>query len=303
MSARPDCVQANVSLAPFTSWLVGGVADLLALPKTVDEARACILWAQAEGLTVSILGGGTNVLVSDRGVPGLTLGLKNLVGVESSGRDENGVFRMTVLAGTSKSELLKAFLKQKLAPALFLAGLPGDVGGGVTMNAGVSEALQPREFGEIVEWIEVMRFDGSASVERLAVDELQWSYRHCEGWGPGAIVRAGIIWRGEPEPDVLDRVRAANRNRMAKQPLDQPSCGSVFVNPPGHKAGQLVEACGLKGFAIGGARVSPKHANFIVNAGGASAADIDAVIRHVQQTVRDLKGVELKTEVVRLGRF
>lgn len=303
MTARPACVQANVALAPYTSWLVGGPAEFLALPRTVDDAREAVLWARARGMEISVLGGGTNVLVADQGVPGLTLGLKNLAKVEASGFDADGAFRLTCLAGTSKSELLKAFIKHKLAPALFLAGLPGDVGGGVAMNAGVGEAIRPREFVEIVEWIEVMRFEGDAPVERIEASKLRWSYRHCEGWRPGAIVRAGLVWRGEPEADVLERVREANRARMAKQPLDQPSCGSVFVNPPGHKAGQLVESCGLKGFAIGGARVSPKHANFIVNAGGATAADLDAVIRHVQKTVSDRTGVSLRTEVVRLGRF
>ena len=302
MSAPPACVQGDAPLAPRTSWLIGGPADFLALPKTIDEARECAEWARAEGLPVTVLGGGTNVLISDRGVEGLTLCLAKLSGVESA-EATDGAFRVTCLAGTSKSELLKIYLKRKLAPALFLAGLPGDVGGGVAMNAGVGEAMRPREFVEIVEWIEVLRLDDArAPLARFAAADLAWSYRRSDGWQPGAIVRAGLVWPDEPQADVLERVRDANRVRLAKQPLDQPSCGSVFVNPPGHKSGQLIERCGLKGLAVGGARVSEKHANFIVNSGGATAADVRAVIERVQSEVRAREGVDLRTEVVSLGR-
>jgi UDP-N-acetylmuramate dehydrogenase len=141
-------------------------------------------------------------------------------------------------------------------------------------------------------------------VLRFAVDEIQWTYRHSSGWQPGIVVRAGFAWPAEHEceaNDIAARVREANRARLSKQPLDMPSCGSVFVNPPGHKSGALIESCGLKGFRVGGAQVSPKHANFIVNTGGATAADIKAVIEHVQKTVKEQKAVALTTEVVFLG--
>lgn len=295
---RPDCIEPQVSLSSLTSWLVGGAADFLALPRTFEEARDSVLWAKAQGLPIAVFGGGTNVLVSDRGVEGLTLCLRRLSGATVSGE---GRIHVACLAGTSKAELLKIFLKARLAPALFLAGLPGDVGGGVAMNAGVGEMIRPREFVEIVDWIDVLRFDTGA-VDRLPARSLEWSYRHCRGWGRGAIVRVGLSWPNEPQADILMRVRAANLVRLSKQPLDQPSCGSVFANPIGGKAGQLIESCGLKGYSVGGAQVSGKHANFIVNAGGATASDIDLVIRHVQAVVRSERGVELQTEVVRLGR-
>lgn len=160
--------------------------------------------------------------------------------------------------------------------------------------------MTPREFVEIVDWVEVMR-PQTYELVRLSKDQLQWSYRHCDGWKPGIITRVGISWPNEPDNDVLTKVREANKVRLSKQPLDLPSCGSVFVNPPGTSAGKVIEQCGLKGFAIGGAKVSEKHANFIVNFKNSSASDIDAVIKHVQATVKAKAGIDLKTEVVYLG--
>lgn len=295
-------IREQVKLAPYTSWLVGGPAEFLAEPRSIEEARESLQWADQRKLPVTVLSGGTNVLVSDKGIRGLVLAMKRLVGV--SIEERQGRIHLDCLSGTSKSELLKIFLKHRLAPALFLAGLPGDVGGGVAMNAGIGEMLVPREFVEITDWIDVLRGpEAQYKVERIEASKLRWSYRHCEGWKPGVIVRAGLSWANEPQADILQRVKQANQVRLSKQPLDMPSCGSVFVNPANHKSGQLIESSQLKGFKIGCAQVSPKHANFIVNTGGATATDIHQVIRHVQATVKEQTGVELKTEVVYLGEW
>ena len=299
-----ELIQKNVPLAPLTSWIVGGPAEYYAQPKTVEELKEVYAWGESQRLPITVLGGGTNVLINDSGIKGLVIALKSLAGsqvmntIQKAGSKDRVVIEC--LAGTSKSELLKQFSKHKLVPALFLAGLPGDVGGGIAMNAGVGEMITPREFNEITDWVEVMR-PQTYELVRFNKNDLNWSYRHCEGWGPGIITRVGISWPNEPDDDVLNKVRNANKVRLSKQPLDMPSCGSVFVNPPGHKSGQLIEQCGLKGFAIGGAKVSEKHANFIVNFDNAKASDIDAVIKHVQKGVKDKVGVELKTEVVYLG--
>lgn len=298
-------IDENVSLKPFTSWLVGGPADFCAQPTTLEQLQDVYGWGLLRGLPITILGGGTNVLISDRGVRGLTIALRKFSGLTATEMlYDDGSKRLSIecLSGTGKSELLKTFLRAKLEPALFLAGLPGDVGGGVVMNAGVGEIITPREFVEITDWIEVLRPDG-ATVDRLASSQLKWTYRHCEGWQPGIVVRVGLSWPLEPKDDVLARVKQANLVRMSKQPLDMPSCGSVFVNPIGHKSGQLVESCGLKGFAVGGAKVSEKHANFIVNFDEAKASDIHGVIEHVKKTVLAKAGVALKTEVVYLGEW
>ncbi len=294
-------VERDFALAPLTSWLVGGPADYLVQPKTVEELTEAVRWGRDQGLPLTLLGGGTNVLISDRGVRGLTIALRKMARLEIDEESKKqGILRLTCLAGTSKSELLKTMLKHRLEPALFLAGLPGDIGGGVVMNAGVGEMIRPREFVEITEWIEVLRTD-TLKIERIEASRLQWSYRHCEGWRPGIVTRVGLRWPLEVQEDILTRVKEANRVRLSKQPLDMPSCGSVFVNPPGHKSGQLIESSGLKGFSSGGAKVSEKHANFIVNFDRASALDIHNVISHVKKTVLDQRGVELRTEVVYLG--
>ncbi|MFZ4404354.1 MAG: hypothetical protein ACOYOK_09665, partial [Pseudobdellovibrionaceae bacterium] len=129
------------------------------------------------------------------------------------------------------------------------------------------------------------------------------TYRHSNGWKPGYILRVGLAWPLEPDDTILDKVRKANQLRLSKQPLDKPSCGSVFINPVGHKAGQLIEQCGLKGFTIGGAQVSQKHSNFIVNIGKASASDMWQVILHVQKVVEEKTSVQLRTEVVLMGEW
>jgi UDP-N-acetylmuramate dehydrogenase len=278
---------------------VGGPAEYFCLPKNIEELQQAQDWARQKNMPIQILAGGSNVLVADEGVPGLTICLKNFSGTQVEIID--GQLRIVAMAGTSKSELLKIYLKYKLAPALFLAGIPGDVGGGVVMNAGVAENFKPREFVELVEWIEVLKPNNQ--VRRYQNSEIQWSYRHSSGWQSGIIVNISLLWPNLPDDQILDQVRQANKIRLSKQPLDMPSCGSVFVNPPGHKAAQLIDSCGLKGFTVGGAQVSQKHANFIVNIGNAKAKEIWQTICHVQEVVRKNKAVDLKTEVVLLGNW
>jgi len=293
-------IKQNVSLAEYTSWMVGGPAEYFCLPETEADVKEALLWAEQNHQPVTLFGGGTNILISDKGVRGLVMCLRRFSGVET--KEINGRLEITAMAGTAKSELLKIFLKYKLPPALFLAGLPGDVGGGVVMNAGVAEGFVPREFVEITDWIEVLRLqDGQFSTHRFAKDQIHWEYRHSKGWQPGVITRVGLSWAVQPDATILDQVRTANKVRLTKQPLDMPSCGSVFRNPVGHKAAQLIDGCGLKGFTVGGAQVSLKHANFIVNLGEAKATDMWSIIEHVRNTVKSLKSVDLHTEVVRLG--
>ncbi len=292
-------VLRNVNLAEYTSWWIGGPAEYFCLPKTIVELQEALLYAKTNQLPITILGGGSNVLVSDLGIKGLTICLRKFSEITTEVKE--GKIFINCLSGTSKSELLKTFLKNQLAPALFLAGLPGDVGGGVVMNAGVAEAFSPREFMELVDAIEVMTLDGEQKI--IQKSELKISYRHTDGWQPHIVTRAMLSWPYEQNPQILQQVRDANKSRLTKQPLDMPSCGSVFKNPDGHKAAQLIDQCGLKGFQIGEAQVSLKHANFIVNLGNAKAEDTWAVIQHVQRTVQQKKNVQLSTEVIRLGQW
>lgn len=297
-----NVIKQNVPLAKLTSWQVGGVAEYFSEPTSVEELENALLYANKNNLKVTILGGGTNVLVSDAGIRGLTICLRKFSAVKTVIHDQRLVIK--ALAGTPKAELLKIFLKHKLSPALFLAGLPGDVGGGVVMNAGVAEQFAPREFGEIVDSVEVIDLHEGECVHKLLDwDDIKWTYRHSIGWQPGVIAEVTLSWPLEPDDQILEKVKEANKSRLTKQPLDMPSCGSVFVNPPGHKAAQLIDSCGLKGTQIGGAQVSLKHANFIVNIGGATAKDILALVAYVMKVVLEKTGVQLRTEVVMLGEW
>lgn len=301
-------ISQNVKLASYTSWQIGGCAEHFCLPSTADDLREALMWARrrwpedtASDLRsrITILGGGSNVLISDDGIAGLTICLKKFSAIQSEIRE--GRLHVYCLAGTSKSELLKLFLKYQLPPALFLAGLPGDVGGGVVMNAGVAEMYSPREFMEIVDSIDVITIDGE--VKKILKCDLDVRYRNTSGWQPHIVMGVEMSYPLIKDENVLTKVREANKVRSHKQPLDKPSCGSVFKNPEGHKVAQLIDQCGLKGFQIGEAQVSLKHANFIVNLGEATALDTWNVIRHVQKTVLEKTGVTIQTEVVRLGRW
>lgn len=289
----------NVDLSQYTSWMVGGSAEIFCMPQTETDLAEALQHAKSKKWPITILGGGSNVLISDEGIPGLTICLRQFSQIKT--HIENKKIYIEALAGTAKSELLRVFLKNKLPPALFLAGLPGDIGGGVVMNAGVAESFNPREFMDFVDEVEVINYDGVRKI--LNKNELKISYRHTDGWQPGIITKVKISWPIDPDETILQKVKDANRLRLSKQPLDMPSCGSVFKNPLPHKAAQLIDQCGLKGFQIGDAQVSLKHANFIVNLGHAKARDIWQVIQHVKKIVLEKENVSLTTEVVRLGHW
>lgn len=293
-------IREHVLLKDFAWWKIGGPADFFCLPKTVEEVQEAVRFAQEKKLPITVLGGGTNVLISDQGIAGLVIAMKHLSGVKLD-EDANWV-RVEAMAGTPKSELTKIFLKRKLKPALFLCGLPGDVGGGVVMNAGVAEKIEPREFVEITGWVDVLDLQKN-TVRRMQRNEIDWRYRHSAGWQPGIILAAQILWPNTPEETIPRQVTEATKIRRSKQPLELPSCGSTFKNPHPQSAGALIDKAGLKGYTVGGAQVSPKHANFIVNLGSATARDVDTIIRHVQAEVKKQFQVDLETEVRYLGRW
>jgi UDP-N-acetylmuramate dehydrogenase len=296
-------IQKQVPLAPLTWWKIGGPAEFFAAPKTVDDLRNVLLWTLREQQTFTVLGGGSNVLIADAGIEGLVISMRDLRHVTETRM--NGRLQITALAGTPKSDVTKIFLREKLAPALFLCGLPGDLGGGVVMNAGVGEDILPREFVEIVDEITVLRPHGH-DVEKLTFKkaDLHWQYRRCSGWQPGVVAEVQLSWPLQPDDNIMALVKSATRSRLQRQPLEFPSCGSVFKNPQGHKAGALIEKSGLKGFQMGGLQVSEKHANFIVNkASKGTAREARQLIEHVQKTVFDKTGVQLQPEVQMLGKW
>ena len=287
------------SLSGWNSWKVGGKADFFCQPENKEEILYYLEWAKKRNIPVNFLGGGTNVLISDKGVEGLVIGLQKLNTFQEW--EEEGRLHIRALAGVSKSKIMQVFLKHKLAPALFLCGLPGDVGGGVVMNAGVGQNISPKEFKDIVDWVTIIRENGEVFLKNK---KIQWEYRSSKGWEPGLIYEVSMSWPMEPLQDLPDRLKQMALRRTQSQPLQSASCGSVFKNPlTKEKSGALIEQCGLKGYQVGQACVSEKHANFIINRGGATALDIHQLIQHVQKTVQDKHNILLEPEVKYMGRW
>ena len=239
-----------------------------------------------------------NILISDKGVSGLVISTKGLTQLKS-GEKEKGLY-IESEAGVLKSDVMRIFYERKLSPALFLSGLPGDIGGGVVMNAGVSHEEAPKEFSEIVSWVEVMTLKG---LLRYDQSQIEWSYRKTKGWRPGVICRVGLFWPLEEDPKIHIKMKECLKKRRQSQPLHLKSCGSVFKNPYPKLAGMLIEKCRLKGLSKGGAEISKKHGNFIVNTGDATAKDIHYLITYIQKEVKEQFKVDLETEVCYLGRW
>ena len=284
----------DASLARHTSWRAGGHADLLYLPADRDDLAA-FLRQLPPTLPVTVLGLGSNVLVRDGGVRGAVIVMHD-PGAALAVAD--GL--VYAEAGLAAPKLARFAAMHGCADAEFLAGIPGTVGGALAMNAGCYGG----ETWDCVDRVEIVSRNGCFAVRRPSDYAIGYrSVRRPDGSGLTEIFTAA--WFRFPQGDAGAarlRIKALLARRIATQPLALPNAGSVFRNPPGDYAARLIEACGLKGHAIGGARVSEKHANFIVNpTRRARAADIEALIAQVRETVRAATGVDLEPEVRIIG--
>jgi UDP-N-acetylmuramate dehydrogenase len=284
----------DASLARFTSWRAGGRADVLFRPADRDDLAAFVR-AWSAGAPIAPLGLGSNTLIRDGGVRAAVVVLHD-PGAALAVAD--GL--IYVDAGAACPKLARFAALHTRADAEFLAGIPGTVGGALAMNAGCYGG----EIWRHVARVEVLQRDGTFAVRTPADYRIGYrSVTRSDGAPPDGIFTAA--WFRFPEGDCAAarlRIKELLALRIATQPLGLPNAGSVFRNPPGDHAARLIEACGLKGHAIGGARVSEKHANFIVNPrGGATAADIEALIAYVRETVRARTGVDLHPEVRIIG--
>ena len=291
-------LKKNEPLKNWSWWKVGGLADYFCQPENPDQLKEALDWAEQNNQVFTVLGGGTNVLISDQGVEGLVISTVKLNHC-SFEKKEKSLF-INCSAGALKSQLMKVFKTHKLAPALFLSGLPGDVAGGVVMNAGVNRPFKPSEFSEIVKSFEVMKAEGSKLYKK---EDIKWSYRKSSGWEKGVIHKIQFKWPLEKVIDLNDKIKKEIQRRWATQPLNQASCGSVFKNPYPQFAGELIEKSGLKGLKRGEAQVSKKHGNFIVNLGSAKAQDIDYLIQEIRKIVYNKFAVYLEPEVHYIGRW
>ena len=284
------------SLKQHTWWQTGGLAEYFCQPESELDLKSALLWATNHKKQYTVLGAGTNVLISDKGISGLVISTKKMKSY-SVKKEKESLF-ISCEAGVLKSEVMKIFKQNKLAPAIFLSGLPGDVAGGVVMNAGVGKHLKPHEFSSIVHSIQTVSQEG---VQTFLKQELKWSYRKTSGWGSAIISKVNFEWPLKEEEDLNFYIKQELKKRRASQPLNYASCGSVFKNPFPKYAGQLIEQAGLKGRKEGAAQISEKHANFIVNLGGASSTDIHKLIKLAQQKVKKLFQIELELEAHYLG--
>jgi UDP-N-acetylmuramate dehydrogenase len=272
-----------------TSWRVGGPADRFYLPGTLEDLQAFLQHFATAPITW--LGLGSNVLVRDGGLRGTVICLANTL--DAITLDASGLIHAGAGAGAVKIAHFAA--KAGLAGAEFLAGIPGTLGGCLTMNAGANDG----DTWSLVEWAEVLHPDGR--VQRLSRSEFQVGYREVQGQGAACFIAAGLRLSPADSDIVLQRLRAWQERRAATQPLEWPSCGSVFRNPPGDHAARLIEAAELKGLRYGDAEVSTQHANFIINRGAARAEEIEALVANVQREVRNRFGVELQPEMRVIG--
>lgn len=275
-----------------TSFKIGGPAAALCAPKDRQQLRELVGFVQREGVDSWYIGNGSNLLVSDKGLNGVAILL-------DSGFDGEIEVDGTVLlapAGKKLSAVCAAACAAGLTGLEFAYGIPGSVGGAVYMNAGAYGG----EMKDVLASARVLSPDGSA--ETMGAEELGLSYRHSALEGSGRVL-TGAVFRLRPDSgaEIAARMRALAEKRRASQPLEWPSAGSTFKRPQGGYAAAMIDQAGLKGLAVGGAKVSEKHAGFIINAGGATYADVTALIAEVQRRVFERFGVMLEPEVRILG--
>ena len=287
---KAEQILENEPMSRHTTFRVGGPADIAVLPGSPEEAVRAMEICRENGIPYVVLGNGSNVIVRDGGIRGAVI----LIG-EAMSRVRIEGNRITAEAGISLAKLAAAALNEGLTGLEFASGIPGTLGGGCAMNAGAYGG----QLSDALEWADVY-MDGR--IRRLTNAEMEMGYRSTRPLREGGIVlRACFALKPGDKERISETMRDLNARRRDKQPLNFPSAGSTFKRPEGHFAGALIQEAGLKGRTVGGAQVSEKHAGFIINIGGASAADILELIRQVRDEVLRASGIHLETEVRVLG--
>lgn len=280
-------------MSRHTTFRVGGEAKCLIKISSKEQLIKLVPYLQITGQDYFILGNGSNLLVGDKGYPGIIVKLDSNMGsvlVEGN--------RMKVPAGTLLSKAAAVARDYGLTGMEFASGIPGTVGGGIVMNAGAYGG----EMKQIVEYVEVMNHEGE--ILMLDNDTMEFGYRTSVIKNrPFIVLEVTFVLQPGNQEEITARMEELAAKRREKQPLEYPSAGSTFKRPEGYFAGKLIMDTGLRGFSIGGARVSDKHCGFVINSGNATAADVREVIEEVQQRVKEKFGVMLEREVIYLGDF
>lgn len=288
-------IQEYIALAPFTSYKIGGKARYYCEPTSIEAVQKALDFSREKELDLFILGRGSNILISDMGFDGLVINLTQLKKMSYTGAT------LVAEAGVKFSRMIMELVKQGLGGIEKLAGIPGTLGGAIIMNAG-AYGTTISEVVKSVTWID----RESGEIRTSTGDELAFGYR--TSWlkeNKGIVLSVEMSFQEQEPAKLVAEVEAIQEKRKQSQPLNFPSCGSVFKRPPGNYAGALIEASCLKGKTIGGAQISTKHANFIINLGGAVAKDVRALISHCRKNVYYDSHTKylLEPEVIFVGNF
>lgn len=278
-------------MSQHTTFKTGGMVDVFVEPFGIEELKETIKLLKGEPFY--LIGNGSNLLVSDHGLKGVALHLAD--GFREITVEGNLI---TCGAAATLSQIARAALSHSLRGFEFAAGIPGSLGGAIVMNAGAYDG----EMKQVVKRVTLMSYEGEI-VEKGA-EEMHFSYRHSIlKEQPFIVLEAVIALEAGDQTQIKEKMDDLAEKRRRKQPLEYPSAGSTFKRPEGYFAAKLIEDAGLKGFRVGGAQVSPKHAGFVINENNASSADIYALIKEIQKKVKNTSGVAIEPEVICLGEF
>lgn len=284
-------IEKDYPMKEVTSFQIGGPVDYLIEPQDLEGLVACIQDLEKEKYPYMIMGLGSNMLVSDKGIRGAVIRLaQNFSKISVEGK------KIRAHAGASLKHVAEFARDQGLGGLEFAHGIPGAIGGAMTMNAGAYDG----EMKDVVESVTVL--DRNGQVHTYSNQEMDFKYRNSRVQGEGLIVlEATFALEEKPKEEIEEKMEDLWNRRVSKQPLEYPSAGSTFKRPPGYYAGQLIDQAGLRGLRHGGAQVSQKHCGFVINAGGATCQDVVELIKMVQETVYLEHGVRLETEVKVIG--
>ncbi len=274
-------------LKNHTTFKIGGNADFVALPENKEEVSLVIDFLKKEKADYAVIGNGSNILAKDEGYRGVVVKLENLKDITVSGSE------ITVGAGVILSKIAKVALENSLKGFEELSGIPGSLGGAIYMNAGAYN----REISEVLK--SVTYLDDNGEIVTKNINELEMAYRKTTFTGKHYVILEAVIQLEAGEYDkIKENMREVTHKRVSKQPLEFPSAGSTFKRPKGNFAGKLIEDSGLKGYTVGGARVSEKHAGFVINTGNATFKDVIELTDHIKKVVKENYQVDLELEVV-----
>lgn len=285
------CIRADEPMSAHTTFRTGGTADVFAEPYDIEELKETLKLLKAEPFY--LVGNGSNLLVSDEGLQGVVIHLAN-------GFNKIEVTGNTLICGAAAtlSQIARTAYNNALCGFAFAAGIPGSLGGAIVMNAGAYDG----EMKQVVKRVTLINYEGE--IVQKSAEEMQFSYRHSIlKEEPFIVLEAEITLQKGEQAAIKETMDDLAARRREKQPLEYPSAGSTFKRPEGYFAAKLIEDAGLKGFRVGGAQVSSKHAGFVINENHATSADIYTLIKEIQKRVKEHSGVLLETEVICLGTF